>query len=188
MTSGKSTLGKILANVFDREKSFNIELGWNYFDLDQELEKDESTTVTGIFETKGENYFRKIENIKLRELSKYERIVISLGGGTLIDDDNVKFIKQKGKLVYLRVTPEIIYTRIKKKTDRPLFKDFVLADNTEEDFIKKIRSMLEEREKYYNLASIIFDVDNSPIGKTVDKLAKIITRIIIEENKIKNTK
>ena len=175
MTSGKSTLGKILANV----------LGWNFFDMDKELEIDEGTTVTEIFETKGEVYFRNIENIKLRELSKFEKVVISLGGGTLINDDNVKFIKQHGKLVYLRVTPEIIYTRIKKKTDRPLFKDFVLAENTKEDFIEKIKNMLGEREKYYNLANIIFDVDNSPVGETIDNLAKIINRILIAENKNK---
>ncbi len=177
MTSGKSTLGKILANV----------LGWNFFDMDKEVEKDEDSTVTEIFELKGEKYFRTIENTKLRELSKFDNVIIALGGGTLINDDNVKFIKKNGKLIYLRVTPEIIYTRIKKKTDRPLFKDFVIAENSKEDFIKKITGMLNEREKYYNLANIIFDVDNSPIGKTVDKLAKRINRILIEENKSKYT-
>lgn len=172
MTSGKSTLGQILANV----------LGWNFYDLDKELEKDEGQKVSEIFETKGEKYFRKIESVKLEQLSKSDNSIIALGGGTLINDDNLKIILQTGKLVYLKVTPEIIYKRIKNKIDRPLFRDFVLAGNSKEQFIKKIEGMLEERNKYYNKADIFFNVDDSPIGITVDRLAKSIKKIIYEKN------
>lgn len=177
MTSGKSTLGKILANV----------LGWNFYDLDREIEIDEGKKVTEIFESKGEPYFREIESKKLRHLSLGQNVIISLGGGTIVNDENAKFITRNGKLIYLRVEPEIIYTRLKKKTDRPLFKKFVLEENSKEAFINKISSMLKERECYYNQADLKFDVDNSPIGITVDRLAKIINRIIIEENKNKHT-
>jgi shikimate kinase len=166
-------LGRILANV----------LGWKFYDLDKEIEKEEGVKVTEIFETKGEAYFRERESRKLRELSKTKKVIISLGGGTIVSKDNSEFITKNGKLIYLKVEPEIIYTRIKKKTDRPLFKNFVLAENTKEDFIEKISSMLKEREKYYLKADIVFNVDNSPIGLTVDKLAKKVNRIIIEENK-----
>ena len=172
MTSGKSTLGKILANV----------LGWNFYDLDKEIEIKENKKVTGIFETNGEKYFRDIESQMLKFLSIDKNVVIALGGGTIVNDENVKFITQNGKLIYLKVEPEIIYTRLKKKTDRPLFKEFVLAENSKEDFIKKIESMLGEREKYYSKADLVFDVDNSPIGLTVDKLAKIVKRMILEKN------
>jgi shikimate kinase len=173
MTSGKSTLGRILANV----------IGWRFYDLDKELESQEGMKVTEIFENNGETYFREKESEKLKELSKVKKVIISLGGGTIANEDNSNFIRNSGKIIYLKVDPEIIYTRIKKKTDRPLFKDFVLAENTKEDFIRKISSMLKEREKYYLKADLIFSVDNSPIGITVDKLAKIVNRIIIEENK-----
>jgi len=172
MTSGKSTLGSILANV----------LGWDYYDLDKEIEKRENNKITEIFELKGEEYFRNIESEILKHLSLDKKVVISLGGGTIVNDNNVKFITQNGKLIYLKVEPEIIYTRIKKKTDRPLIKDFVLAENTKEDFIQKIKLMLSEREKYYNKADLVFNVDNSPIGITVDKLAKIVKRMIVEKN------
>jgi shikimate kinase len=176
MTCGKSTLGSILANV----------LGWNFYDLDREIEFDEGKKVTEIFESKGEPYFRKIESEKLKFLSKENNVVISLGGGTIVNDENVKFITKSGKLIYLRVEPEIIYTRIKKKTDRPLFKEFVLAENSKENFLQKINSMLTEREPYYYKADLVFDVDNSPIGLTVDRLAKTIKKIIIDENKSKH--
>ncbi|MCB0747616.1 MAG: amino acid adenylation domain-containing protein, partial [Ignavibacteriae bacterium] len=52
-----------------------------------------------------------------------------------------------------------------------------------QDFINKITSMLRDREPYYSQADLIFDVDNSPIGKTVDRFAKIINRVICEKNK-----
>lgn len=172
MTSGKSTLGRILANV----------LGWNFYDLDKEIEIRAKKKVTEIFETFGEKYFRELESNLLKELSSNSQVVISLGGGTIINNNNVKFISENGKLVYLRVEPEIIYTRIKKKTDRPLFKEFVLAENSKENFIKKISSMLSEREKYYYQADLVFDVDNSPIGTTVDKLAKVVNRMLHEKN------
>ncbi len=105
------------------------------------------------------------------------------GGGTIANDKNADFITKHGKLIYLKVEPEIIYTRIKKKTDRPLFKEFVLAEKSEEDFINKISLMLHEREKYYLKADLIFNVDNSPIGLTVDRLAKKVNRIIVEKNR-----
>jgi shikimate kinase len=177
MTSGKSTLGKIIANC----------LGWNFFDLDIEISNYENKTITEIFELKGEKYFREIESEKLRNLSNYKNVIISLGGGTLISDENVKFIKENGHLIYLRVDPEIIYTRIKKKTDRPLFKEFVLAENSKSDFLKKINSMLNEREPYYYQADMVFDVDNSPIGQTVDRFTKIISKVIIEKNSNKHS-
>jgi shikimate kinase len=178
MTSGKSTLGRILANV----------LGWDFFDLDKEIENDEGLRVTEIFETKGESYFRNIEKIKLIELSKGKNVIISLGGGTIVNEQNVKFIEENGTLIYLKVEPEIIYTRIKKKTDRPLFKEFVLSEKSKEDFIDKIKNMLAEREKYYCKANMVFDVDNSPIGITVDRLAKIVNRKIHEKNRNKNSR
>ena len=177
MTSGKSTLGSILANV----------LGWNFYDLDKEIELDEGKKVTEIFESKGEPYFRKIESEKLKLLSEDRNVIISLGGGTIASDENVKFITKSGKLIYLRVDPEVIYTRIKKKTDRPLFKEFVLAENSKENFIIKIKNMLGEREPYYYKADLVFDVDNSPIGITVDRLAKIVNKIIRDESKSKHT-
>ncbi len=88
MTSGKSTLGRILANV----------LGWNFYDLDKEIELDESKRVTEIFELKGEPYFREIESQKLKKLSLEKKVIISLGGGTIVNEENVNFISKKWKI------------------------------------------------------------------------------------------
>jgi shikimate kinase len=172
MTSGKSTIGPILANV----------LGWQFFDLDKVIENEQNQSVVDIFEDKGEEYFREIETATLIRLSKLDRVIISLGGGTISSNGNFKICKESGKIVYLKVSPEIIYRRIKHKIDRPLFRDLVLRENSEKDFLEKIHSHLSERSKYYEQADITINTDEVKIGLTVDKLAKQIKRIFNENN------
>ena len=172
MTSGKSTIGPILANV----------LGWDFFDLDKVNEKAECKSVVEIFETSGEEYFRKLENEKLKELAQENKVVISLGGGTMTNNENLSIIKSTGKVVYLKVSPEVLYKRLKYKIDRPLLRDLVLSENSEGEFIKKIDDVLMKREKYYNEADIIINTDISSVGITVDKLVKKIKVILSEKN------
>lgn len=170
MTSGKSTLGPILANV----------LGMNFFDLDREVEKQENLSVVDIFEKKGEKYFREVESDVLNKLSSLENVVISLGGGTMMNDENFNVMKNSGKIVYLKVSPSNLYRRLRNKIDRPLFRDLVLGENPQEDFINKIKDLLDKRKVYYEKADLTVNTDLSPIGITVDKIAKKILRLFDE--------
>lgn len=172
MTSGKSTIGPILANV----------LGLDFYDLDKEIEKEEKLSVVEIFESKGEQYFRDIESKILRELSKRNNIIISLGGGTITNTDNYELMKRSGKVVYLKVSPSNLYKRLKNKTDRPIFKDLVLNEKPQEDFIQRIKELLEKRSVYYEKADLIINTDISPIGITVDKIAKKILGLFHEKD------
>ena len=160
MTSGKSTIGPILANV----------LGWGFFDLDSVIEKKEGKSVVKIFEDEGEEYFRKVESELLIDISLSENVIVSLGGGTIASAKNLEVMKNNGTIVYLKVSPEMLYKRLKYKTDRPLFRDIVLSDNTEEDFISRIKKFLGEREIFYNQADLIIDTDTNRVGLTVDLL------------------
>lgn len=172
MTSGKSTLGPIIANV----------IGFDFFDLDKEIEKKENLTVIEIFEKKGEAYFREIESRILRKLSDGNRVVISLGGGTITNLENYELMKQTGKIVYLKVSPANLYKRLKNKIDRPLFRDLVLGENPQEDFIHRIKELLEKRKVFYEKADLTIDTDMSPIGITVDKIAKKIMDLFHEKD------
>ncbi len=171
MTSGKSTIGPILANV----------LGMDFFDLDNLIEKEENQTVVEIFEKKGEDHFREIEERILKNLTERDNLVVSLGGGTIINQINFEIMRQTGKIIYLKVSPNNLYKRLKNKIDRPLFKDLVLNDKSEEDFIERIKSLLEKRRKYYEKADLIVDTDLHPVGITVDKIAKNILTLYHEE-------
>ncbi|MBN1299611.1 MAG: shikimate kinase [Melioribacteraceae bacterium] len=167
MTSGKSTIGPILANV----------LGWNYFDLDAEIEKDTGLTVDEIFEKNGEEYFRKLESHKLESLSGNTECVISLGGGAVVNDNNINLIKKTGKLIYLKSSPETIYKRIKNKLDRPIFKDLITENKPKEEFLKRINDLLGKREKYYNAADLTIDTNSNNLGRTVDFIANKINKM-----------
>jgi len=173
MTSGKSTIGPILANV----------IGWEFCDLDREIEKHENKSVVQIFEDDGEAYFREIEHKLLFNFSHVPNLVLSLGGGTMVFDRNLSILKNTGMTVYLKSSPEMIYQRIKNKIDRPIFRDLVLSGNAKaKDFIDRIENLLSKREPYYLESDICINTDLSNIGITVDKLAKTIVKAINENN------
>lgn len=172
MTSGKSTIGPILANV----------LGLNFIDLDKEIEDEERCAVVDIFEQKGEAYFREVESNILKKYSEQSNVVISLGGGTITKKENYDMMKNTGLIIYLKASPQNLYMRLKNKTDRPLFKDLVLGQNSEEDFIKRIKEMLDNRQHFYEKADIIINTDHHQIGITVDNLVKKILRYFNEKD------
>jgi shikimate kinase len=166
MASGKSTIGPILANT----------IGWNFFDLDKEIEKKEGLKIVELFDQKGEEYFRKSETEILKELSGKTEVIISLGGGAIASDDNFKIIKSSGKVIYLKSSPEMAYKRLRFKRDRPAFIFEGEEVPSKEKFIERINYHLESRQKYYEQCDFTIDTDSQTVGKTVDLLAKYIER------------
>jgi len=164
MASGKSTIGPILANT----------LGWNFFDLDKEVENQEGIKVVEIFDKKGESYFRKVETEFLMNLSEKHEAIISLGGGAIASEENFKIIKSSGKIIYLKSSPEMAYKRLRFKRDRPAFIFEGEEIPSKEQFLERINKLLDERKKYYEQADFIIDTDNQTVGKTVDIIAKYI--------------
>lgn len=165
MGAGKSTIGPILANT----------LGWNFYDLDKVIEIYEGLKVGKIFETKGENYFRKVEHEILQKISGEHRVVISLGGGTMADEKNLQIMKQTGTIFYLKASQEAIYKRLKYKRDRPSLHINGDFPESREQLMELINKLLNEREKFYLLCDHIILTDNIPVGKTVDRIARIIS-------------
>lgn len=164
MGSGKSTIGPILANT----------LGWDFFDLDKVIEQNAGMKVSEIFNNQGEKYFRELERRTLLELTVQKKAIISLGGGTLTNEENINLIKKTGKLIYLKVSPESVYLRLRYKRDRPLLTIDGTINLDKSQFLSKINPMLETRKKYYEQADITIDTDIESIGKIVDRMVKII--------------
>ncbi len=165
MGAGKSTIGPILANT----------LGWNYFDVDLEIEKKINKKIVEIFESKGEDYFREIERETIENLSKGSDLVISLGGGAIANRDNIDFLKQNGIIIYLKVSPEIVFERLRSKKDRPLLLSDKNENESKQSFINNVQRLLDTREVFYNQADYNISTDNISIGKVVDKLANLIS-------------
>lgn len=172
MGCGKSTVGPVLANM----------LGWKYFDLDEEIEKFENMPIVEIFQKYGEKYFRQREKELLVKIANEEKLVISLGGGTIVDDLNLQFMKRTGVIVYIEASIDVLYNRIKSKTNRPLIRDIILSDNPKDKLLDLITNLLNKRLPFYQKADITVKTNISSFGKTVDEIFKKIIWFLNEEN------
>lgn len=168
MGSGKSTVGPILANT----------IGYHFIDLDVLIEKNEKQKISHIFEVEGETKFRMLERDTLKQILNNTATIVSLGGGTVTNDETLNLVKHHGVLVYLKSDVEHIYQRLKTKSDRPMLRDDdgKLLDG--DNLIKKIETLLSLREKFYNQADVVVTTDDKKIGYTIDELAKKLSPYI----------
>ena len=143
MGSGKTTAGKKLASL----------LGWSFVDLDKEIEEYSGKTIPEIFSQNGEDHFRKVESSVLKNFKNETNIVVSTGGGTPCNGDNMNYMLKTGLTIYLKLTPGQLKSRlVEAKAERPLIKD--LNNN---ELLRFIEDKLSIREKWYNLAEITFN-------------------------------
>ena len=164
MGSGKTTIGKALSK----------ETGLPFYDLDWYIESRMRKTVKQIFDSAGEEGFRKIERNMLHEVAEFENVIISCGGGTPCFYDNMEYINNQGDTVYLKATPEVLYGHLKMgKSVRPL-----LLNKTPEEVDVFIREQLKQREPFYEKAKHIIDVnvmDNfDKINNTVQQIRNLL--------------
>ncbi|MDA9596756.1 shikimate kinase, partial [Candidatus Pelagibacter sp.] len=125
MGSGKSSIGSMIAK----------KLKLDFVDIDKEIENELGMSIRKIFETKGENYFRKFEEkVTLKKL-KLNTTVISLGGGAFTNKDIRKEVIKNHLSFWLNWNYEILLNRIKNSKKRPIA--FNSTDNELIDLIKK---------------------------------------------------
>ena len=125
MGSGKSSIGSLVAK----------KLQLNFIDIDNEIETELGLSIKKIFETKGENYFRKFEEkITLKKL-KLNPVVISLGGGAFTNRNIRKEVIKNHLSFWLNWSDEILVNRIKNSKKRPLVSN--ASENEIIDLIKK---------------------------------------------------
>ena len=112
MGCGKSTIGKKLAQ----------KLQYSFFDLDDEIVKNEGKSIPEIFAQDGEAHFRKGERELLCKFSFIGDAVVATGGGALLDKTAGDIIKEKSVSIYIDTPFEICYDRIKDDDNRPIAK------------------------------------------------------------------
>ena len=143
MGSGKTSVGLKL--------SYKLKMPVE--DTDKLIERREGKSIRQIFEEEGEEVFRKKETELLGELADRQgRVIYSVGGGTPVREENRKLLRQLGTVVYLQISPETVYERLKGDTTRPLLQC--------ENPMEKIRELIESRkEAYESCADIMIAVD-----------------------------
>ncbi len=145
MGSGKSYWGHIWAK----------EEGYNFYDLDTEVEKAFELPVEQIFEKHGEEKFREMERYHLRKFENSKKSLAACGGGAPCFFDNMDWMKQHGTIIYLKATPDYILERVMDETEkRPLLKKV-----NKSELLFFIQQKLKEREPVYLKADYVLEVE-----------------------------
>ena len=157
MGAGKTTIGRQLAK----------KLAVKFFDSDHEIEQRTGADIPWIFEIEGEDGFRKRETQIISELVSQDNIVLSTGGGVVMNPENRKALKENGYIIYLQSSPEKLYKRTANDKRRPLLQG--------DDKLNQIKKILKEREPLYEaLANKIINTDKLTIKQIVQKILGIL--------------
>lgn len=100
--TGKTTVARLVA----------LEMGWEWVDMDVEIELRAGKSIAAIFADDGEPAFRDLESRVLMDLSKRDRLVIASGGGVVLRQENRQALKQSGMVVWLKALPGTILDRV----------------------------------------------------------------------------
>jgi shikimate kinase len=117
MGCGKSVVGSELAR----------RLGWSFFDIDSEIEAQQGVTISSIFDTRGEEVFRRMETEAIRKhiqmIQSGAPTVVALGGGAFTRQQNYDLLENNGITIWLDCPLPLIKKRLEGSTDRPLARD-----------------------------------------------------------------
>ena len=154
MGSGKTSIGLLVA------KKLNLK----FIDIDKEIEKNLNSTIKKIFETKGEEYFRKIEELITLKKLKSNSTVISLGGGAFTNKNVRKEVLKNHLSFWLNWDDKTLLNRIKNSKKRPLA---INATDTE------LIDLIKKRSNIYSKALYEIKCDNLTKSEIVNKIVKI---------------
>jgi shikimate kinase len=156
MGSGKTTIGTLLA---DR-------LGWDFIDLDAEIEAGQKMRISDIFDRYGEEYFRHIESeairLHLRMVRSGRPVVVALGGGAFARAENREMLEENGVTLWLDCPLELARTRVAGCTDRPLARDPA-----------QFERLYETRRGFYASADYRIEIDDESAEAVVDRICAL---------------
>ena len=154
MGSGKSSIGSLVAK----------KLSLKFIDIDREIEKKLGISIKEIFESKGEDYFRELEEkITLNKL-RLNSTVISLGGGAFLNQRIRKEVLKKNISFWLNWSDLILLNRIRNSAKRPIA--YKSSDN-------KLIKIISKRSDVYSKALYKINCDSLSKNEIVKKILKI---------------
>jgi shikimate kinase len=164
MGAGKTSVGRMLARRLDME----------FFDADTEIERITGVKIPVIFEIEGESGFRAREEKMIEHLSAMQGIVLATGGGAVISDTNRQFLKSRGRVIYLRATPEDLWRRTRRDRNRPLLQTA--------DPLGKLRILHDQRDPLYReVADLIVDTGSQSVAHLTSRIQQMLTDMAPDE-------
>jgi len=154
MAAGKTTVGTKVADG----------LGLEFIDTDALIVEREGMPIFQVFGFKGEDGFRDVETEVIREVAGREGVVISLGGGAILRDENVALLREHCVLVHLKVSFPVVMDRTQGDVDRPLLNDM----------LQGMDLYMQRRELYGSVADVTVDTDDLTVDEVVQEVLRLI--------------
>jgi shikimate kinase len=162
--TGKTIIGKILAH----------DMKFSFLDIDREIESITSESIASIVKASGWEKFRKLEKAVLLKTDNKKNLIVSTGGGIVLDIENRKFLKNSGLSIWLFAKKEVIISRLKKDGNTLLFRPSLTNKNLKTE----TSILISQREPLYSeITQIKFDTSIKPPLE----IAKLIKRRILND-------
>lgn len=153
MGVGKTTISAELSKTLHMQE----------IDMDSYIAEHEGMKISDIFSEYGEDYFRNAESDCLIEIQKRKGRVVSCGGGIVLRDENIRYMKDGGVVVLLTATPQTIYERVKDSNERP-----ILNGNMNIEYITQL--MEKRNDRYQTVADITVATDDREVKDIVEEI------------------
>jgi shikimate kinase len=156
MGTGKSSAGKALAT----------RLGMAFLDMDEEIVRRAGRSIPEIFRDDGEPAFRAMERALVQELAARNGLVVSTGGGIVLNPDNIADFARTGRVVCLHAKPETVLARVGGDTNRPLLQAA--------DPLARIRELLAARQARYDAIPLRIDTEGHRPEDTAEAVIRLL--------------
>ena len=152
--SGKSTVGRQLARRLDLP----------FADSDHVIEERLGHSIREYFEREGEDRFRDMEEAIIDDLSQNHHGVLATGGGAVLRVANRKHLHERGRVIYLRSTPEDVFRRLRHDVSRPLLQV--------KDPLGRLRDLFAARDPLYReTAHFVIETGRPSVAALVNSIA-----------------
>ena len=158
--AGKSTIGRALGE----------QLGWNFIELDEEIERASGLSLSELFEVHGETYYRRLEGEALHRLSTLDQpSIIATGGSIVTHPGHFALLQATTRTIYLYTTAEEHMRRVINQGDQRPMRDHPHA-------MSALKALLKDRDPLYRNADLCIESTHQDIPTIASRLTEWILR------------
>ncbi len=176
--SGKTSVGRVLAELIGQRaaadlapfsETFAIGGSWTetFVDADALIARAADLSIAEIFAQQGEPSFRALERHAIQRICAAPPTVISVGGGAVIDEENVRALAGIGSLVWLTAPAEVLWDRVRGDTQSTANRPSLIGKTG----LDEIETLLTRRSEVYRRVA---DVEIDTTGQTPEQIAQHI--------------